>query len=432
MDNSDNSEVSLVNSEQLVAWPRVAMVSVMIAFSLPTFMSGLEVYKGLSITDNMIALIVGSILLTLIGATMGVIGAKTRMSSYLLVRIAFGDTGAGIVNIAFALSLIGWFGVNIDLFASAVSKLAADNFAISIDEWMIEVVAGICMIATTVFGFKAINTLATIMAPILAIVTAVMFYLAFADLSFTEYWLIEKEHYLSISDGVGAIVGGIIIGAIILPDITRFSANWRGGAYTAFWSYMVIELIVLFVAGFAAAAIGETDILNLMLGLGLGFAAFIIVIAGSWVLNSLNLYSTVLSVEATFGKVKGNAYVIGFGFLGVVAAFFNILDYFISFLVFLTAIFVPVAGVIIADYLLDKTKKYTVDTLKHNIKISIPAFIAWLVGAAISVFDNADFMPSITSITALDAILVTAILYWLLMRIFMLRPKKRSTSSIKP
>ena len=429
MDKPSSGDVAHIKDLHLVPWPRVAAVSVMIAFSLPTFMSGLEVYNGLSVSDHLIALIVGSILLTLIGATMGVIGAKTRMSSYVLVRIAFGDAGAGIVNIAFALSLIGWFGVNIDLFAGAVNKLLSERYDLLLPEWGIEVGAGICMIATTVFGFKAINILASLMAPILAVVTAVMFWFAFAEISFAEYWAIEKEATLSLSDGVGAIVGGIIVGAIILPDITRFSANWRGGAYTAFWSYMVVELIVLFVAGFAAAAIGETGILNLMLGLGLGLAAFIIVIAGSWVLNSLNLYSTMLSVEATFPKVKGGGYVILFGLAGVVAAFFNILDYFISFLVFLTAIFVPVAGVIIADYLLAPAQKYHAKTLEKNQKFSLPACIAWLVGAGISVFDGSPFVPSISSISALDAILVTGLLYWLLSRLLPLAANKQDASN---
>ena len=55
-------------------------------------------------------------MLTIIGCITGSIGARTRLSSYMLVRIAFGDRGASLVNLAFALSLLGWFGVNIDLF----------------------------------------------------------------------------------------------------------------------------------------------------------------------------------------------------------------------------------------------------------------------------------------------------------------------------
>lgn len=418
LDSQNEYSAKPIADEQLLPWPRVAAVSAMVAFSLPTFISGLEVYQGLSVPDTLIAILIGSLLLTLIGATMGAIGARTRMSSYLLARIAFGDKGAGVVNIAFALSLIGWFGVNIDLFAGSVSRLIEDSFALTLPHWIIEITAGICMVTTTIFGFKAINIIASFMVPVLAVVTGVMYWAASNELDFVQYWNMQKAVSLTLSDGVGAIVGGIIIGAIILPDITRFSKNWRGGAYTAFWSYMVVELIVLVVAGFAAAAVGETEILSLMLSLGLGFAAFIIVIAGSWVLNSLNLYSTMLSVEATLPRVKGNTYICIFGLIGVIAAFFNILDFFITFLVFLTAIFIPVAGVIIIDYLVIKPESYNSQTLSNNLQFSWPAFVAWLVGSGIAVFDDLAFIPSLTSITALDAVIITGLLYGLLAKLF--------------
>ena len=111
-----------IADDQLVAWPRVAAVSAMVSFSLPTFITGLEVAQGLPPTETLWALIWGSVILTVIGTIMGVIGAKTRMSSYLLVRAGFGDLGASIVNVAFAISLLGWFGININLFADAVAR----------------------------------------------------------------------------------------------------------------------------------------------------------------------------------------------------------------------------------------------------------------------------------------------------------------------
>lgn len=414
MDNGEqNTEERPISMDKLVAWPRVAAISAMVAFSLPTFISGIEIYQALSVTDTILALLIGSIILTVIGAIMGGIGAKTRMSSYLLVRVAFGDKGAGVVNLAFALSLIGWFGVNIDLFANAVNRLLDDSFGITISNWIIEVCAGCCMIVTTIVGFKAINVLASLMIPVLAIVTWIMFSAAHSELSFGQFWHIEKLATLNLSDGVAAIVGGIIIGAIILPDITRFCRDWKGGVYTAFWAYMVVELFVLFVAVYAAAATGYTEILSLMLALGLGLVAFVIVIAGSWVLNSLNLYSTMLSLEATSVKVKGKAFTCLFGGLGVVAAFFDILDFFITFLVFLSALFIPVAGVIIVDCLWLNRAKYNYQSLSVNSRLNLSAFIAWAAGAAVAVFED---MIRLTPINALDAMLITALIYTALIK----------------
>ncbi len=416
---SENSEFSAapITDDQLVAWPRVAAIAVMVAFSLPVFVAGLEMYHALTATDFIIALVVGSVILTLIGATMGSIGARTRMSSYLLVRIAFGDRGAAIVNLAFAVSLIGWFGVNIDLFSGAVTRLANDLWGVNWPEWPIEVAAGVLMTTTTVFGFRAINMLATALAPVLAVVTVMLLIGSFENDSLSALMALEKTATLTVGDGVSAVVGGIIIGAIILPDITRFVREWRGALYVAFWAYMVVELIVFAAAGIAGAASGKTEILDVMLHFGLGLGAFAIVIAGSWVLNSLNLYSTVLSVEATFPKLKGTLVTAVLGGLGVGAAFLNILDNFLVFLGFLAVIFVPVAGVIATDFLLIRREAYTAETLEGNQLLSVPAFGAWVAGAAFAALISNGSIGSVFGVGVLDSVILSALLYWGLAKI---------------
>jgi len=410
---ADNSEFSAapITDDQLVGWPRVAAIAVMVAFALPVFVTGLEMYSQLSFTDMMIALVVGSAILTVIGATMGSIGARTRLSSYLLVRIAFGDRGAAFVNIAFAVSLVGWFGVNIDLFSGAAVRLAADVFGATVPAWPIEIGAGILMTTTTIFGFRAINVLASLLAPVLAIVTAMLLYGTFESHSLNDLMAIERVATATISDGVSAVVGGIIIGAIILPDITRFIRHWKGAIQVAFWAYMVVELVVFAVAGMAGAASGKTEVLDVMLHFGLGLGAFAIVIAGSWVLNSLNLYSTVLSVEATFPKLKGALVTAVLGALGVGAAFLNILDSFLAFLAFLAVIFVPVAGVIITDYLFISRDAYCEERLANNRALSPMAFVSWGVGAAVAALINEGMIGSLLGVGVLDSVFVSALLY---------------------
>jgi cytosine permease len=414
MEDSNEFSATPVRDDQLVAWPRVASVAVMVAFSLPVFVAGLEMYHALTVPDFLIALVVGSALLTFIGATMGAIGARTRMSSYLLVRIAFGDRGAAVVNIAFALSLIGWFGVNIDLFSGAVTRLGADLWGVNWPEWPIEVIAGVLMTLTTLFGFRAINILASALAPILALVTLLLLFGSFEHNTAAGLMALEKTATLTVGDGVSAVVGGIIIGAIILPDITRFVREWKGAIHVAFWAYMVVELGVFFVAGVAGAASGKTEILDVMLHYGLGLGAFAIVIAGSWVLNSLNLYSTVLSVQATMPSLKGTLTTCVLGGLGVIAAFMNILDSFLSFLGFLSIIFVPVAGVIITDYLLIRRAAYNFETLSENRAVSLTGFIAWAAGALLATGISFGHIGSVMGVGVLDSVIVSAVLYGVL------------------
>ena len=400
-----------IKDDKLVPWPRVAAVAAMVAFSLPTFITGLEVSQALTPTNALLALVIGSLIIFVIGGVMGVIGAKTRMSSYLLVRVAFGDKGASLVNIAFAISLLGWFGVNINLFADAVSQLAKDVFDLEIPTLTLAIVASFCMTVTTVVGFKAINWLATLMVPVLAGVTLLLGYSALSEQSFQQILSAEKVATQSLGFGISSVVGAIIIGAIILPDITRFVEHWSGAVYTAFIGYVVVQLLVMGAASLAGATSGKTDILEIMLDLGLGIGASIIVIAGSWVLNSLNLYSAVLSAKATFPKLNSTLVTIALGLAGIAAALLNLLDNFITFIFYLSVIFVPVAGVIMCDYLFIRPQAYNIETLSDNRQIGTKGFVAWIVGAVYAILSSEGMIPTPSGIAALDAIVLSGLIY---------------------
>lgn len=416
MESSNEFAAEKISDSQLVAWPRVAAVAAMVAFSLPTFVTGLEVAHGLPGPSAMTAFVLGSLIIVVIGAVMGSVGAKTRLSSYLLVRIAFGDAGARLVNMAFAISLLGWFGVNINLFTGAVGRLLLTEFAIDMSALWLAVLASTCMTVTTLIGFRAINVLSVLLVPVLATVTVLLTASALGEMSFGDIVAIEKERTLTTGDGVSAIVGAIIVGAIILPDITRFVRHWSGAVYTAVFAYIVVQLFVMSAAALAGATSGLTDILEILLAVNLGFGAFAIVIAGSWVLNSLNLYSAVLSTKASFPTLNAKLLTLVLGVVGVVAALMNILDSFVTFLFYLSVIFIPVAGVIIVDYLLIQRRAYRVETLDDNRAWNVRGVAAWSVGAIFAVLVSESVLPPLSGIAAVDAVLLSAVVYLLLAR----------------
>jgi len=409
-----------VPDDRTVSWVRVGLVGAMIAFSLPTFLTGIEVASAVEPGTALTAILVGNLLLTVIGALCASIGARTRLSSYMLTRIAFGSRGAAVVNLAFAVSLLGWFGVNIDLFGGAVLRLSEDVLGWRPPVWAVELAAGFVMTLTTAYGFRAINFMSTLLVPVLMMVTALLIQRSLAATSPVVPEASALPSALSFGDAVSAIVGAIIIGAIILPDITRFIRDWRGGIYTAVMSYLIIGTIVQFAGALAAATFGNDDLLDVMIVIGLGWAAFAIVIAGSWILNSLNLYSTALSVEATLPQLSNRIAIPVLGALGTLAAFLNILDTFLTFLFYLAIVFAPVAGVIIVDYLWLRRSAYHEQRERLGCALRPFALAAWSAGALVALL-GANGTLTVTGIAALDAIFVAALGYWLLTR---LRPDR--------
>ena len=410
----DEFSTHAVPTDARVASFRVAAVASMVSFSLPTFIAGIEVSSGVGPDLTVAAILGGALVIFLIGWLMGSIGARTGFNSYLLVRLAFGDAGARVVNLAFSISLLGWFGINLNLFGLAIAGLSDELFGIIPPELLVTIVASLLITVTTIIGFRAINLVSTLMIPVLAFVAMALLVTATSQ---TAPVVAASQGEMSLGDGISAIVGSIIIGSIIMPDITRFLRTSGGALLTSGTSYMIAQPFVMWVAASAAMVLGTEDIISIMLTLGLGLGAFIIIIAGSWVLNALNLYSAVLGVTASFPRLSARVVTVVLGVIGVTAGLMNILDSFVTFLFYLSVVFIPVAGVIIVDHFIARPEAYRVTEVEDNQPLNRWGLLAWFMGAAIALAASEGFIGSVSRVAALDAMLTTAVLYWIAARL---------------
>jgi cytosine permease len=410
----DEFSTHAVPTDARVASFRVAAVASMVSFSLPTFIAGIEVSSGVGPDLTLAAILGGALVIFLIGWLMGSIGARTGFNSYLLVRLAFGDAGARVVNLAFSISLLGWFGINLNLFGLAIAGLSDELFGIIPPELLVTIVASLLITVTTIIGFRAINLVSTLMIPVLAFVAMALLVTATSQ---TAVVIAASQGEMSLGDGISAIVGSIVIGSIIMPDITRFLRTSGGALLTSGTSYMIAQPFVMWVAASAAMVLGTEDIISIMLTLGLGLGAFIIIIAGSWVLNALNLYSAVLGVTASFPRLSARTVTVVLGVIGVTAGLMNILDSFVTFLFYLSVVFIPVAGVIIVDHFIARPEAYRVTEVEDNQPLNRWGLLTWFMGAAIALAASEGFIGSVTRVAALDAMLTTAVLYWIAARL---------------
>ena len=99
------------------------------------------------------------------------------------------------------------------------------------------------------------------------------------------------------------------------------------------------------------------------------------------------------------------------GAAGVVAALMNILDSFITFLFYLSVVFIPVAGVIMSDYLLIRPERYRIESLDDNRGLNAKGFLAWAMGAIFAVLASEAVIPSPSGVAAVDAVVLTGIVY---------------------
>lgn len=392
----------------------IAMVTAVMVFGASSLSLGAQIGLSLGLRDSMIAFLLGGFFLSILAYIVGVIGVRSRLSSYVLIKIIFGKNGAILLNISLAIALLGWYGVSMDIFSASLNQLMRSILDINIPNYLIEITGGFLMTYSAIKGFKLLESLSIWITPLLIILTASLGYKAFAIWGQGLSQEILSAKPMTISMAADAVIGAFILGAILMSDYSRFARTTKDVATASFLPYFLLSTLAYTVAFFAAVVTNETDIIRIMTALGFGLAAVFLIFLSSWIVNGINLYSATLSLSTIYMKAKQWQMALLTGTLATIAALINILEQLTSFLILLTAIFTPVGGILIADYyLLRRKKDYSIDELRYASSFNYRAIVSCIIAVSFS------FLPiNNTQLTfgfpALDSLLIAGFLYYMI------------------
>ena len=401
-----------VPQEKTVSGLRIALIVIGIMITLPAFLTSAQVGRAMGLVRGSTAIVVGSLILAAFGCLIAIVGARSRLSTYMIIQFSFGRTGAKGVSMVIGVTLLGWFGVNGFLFGQAVQSSLVELFAFDQGMQIHVALGSVLVIATTVFGFKALDRLAVVSVPILLTALIAIVYYATRDATLDDL-LASEGTGMTMGIAISAVVGAFMVGLTLLPDLCRYAHDSRKGVIASLLSFAVGYPLVLITSAIPALATGESDFMLIMMGLGMGVSAMLILIFATWTTNITNLYSTSLLLATVLTKIDRWKLTIGAGIIGTVFAGIGILDHFVSFLLFLGIAIPPIAGIYVADFFFVRGGNYDTASLQSEPPVSYPAFIAWL-GASAVAQATAGELFTVTTIPSFDAILVSFGLYLLL------------------
>ncbi|MDQ0160445.1 cytosine permease [Alkalibacillus salilacus] len=394
-------------------WFKLSIVWLGGIVALSAIVLGGTLAGGLSMSQAIIATLIGTFLLACLSALCSVVGAKTNLSTAMVSTFALGQYGAYAVSVVIALSLFGWFGVQLDLFGTSLAHVIDNTFGVSIPPKVLVIVGGILMTTTAVIGYKAIEKLSLIAVPLLAIL--IIASLIRVGMSSDANQISDNVFGDPLSTGVAVslIIGSLAVGAIIGPDISRYARSTKDAVISSFVGYFAGFSLVLIASAILAKFTTETDIVAIMLSLGWGTAALLVLILAQWTTNDNNLYSSALGFSAIFKNTPKFVLTIFAGVIGTSLAVGGIYDNFIPFLNFLSALIPPIGGVYVADYLLNK-EKYTFENFDYMPKVNLPNVSVWAVAAFFAFLTtpqpNGFGLFTLTGASGFDAFLVAFIL----------------------
>ncbi|MBY8824942.1 cytosine permease [Sphingomonas colocasiae] len=374
--------------------------------SLPTLVMGGELGVKLGFDATVTACIWAGMILALLAGTCAYVGARSRLTTYVMIIRAFGQRGGEIINLLLAMSAIGWFGVVVVLFAETMIRMTqASALFASPSLWVIS--GSILMAYTTIVGFRALDILSNIMLPLKLglIVWALAVAIRTYGTGFTEP--MAGAVLMDEKTAVSFIVGGWVVGAIIAPDFSRFARSPVGVGLACAFALGVGYPLVLLGSSVPAILTGEKDMLMTMGALGMGFAALSIIMLASWTNGATNLYCASLMLSTVFRRFSRKALVWLSCVLGLVLGLAGITDQIVPYLVLLSAVVPPIAGVYLPRFFLDQHPGDAPLADADWQPGAIAALLLGIAAAAIGHFHGG----WLTGLVAIDSLLVSSLSY---------------------
>jgi NCS1 family nucleobase:cation symporter-1 len=358
-----------------------------LSVSLLVIVAGAFLVPALSLGGAFAAILVAGIVGNAMLGVAGMIGADARVPAMVVLRAPLGRRGSLLPTALNVLQCLGWSVFELIIIATAASALSQQVFGF-----------GGKPLWTIVMG--AIATGLAFMGPVGFVrryVRKFAVYFVVASLAYLAWWAVHGQHVGALWSkpgnghdafwpGVDLVLASIVSWTPLAADYTRFARDRR----TAFWG-VAIGYLLPTVGLFLLGAI-------LMLTRDLGDAAAIPTAVAAGGLASIlallaltvdesdeafaNVYSGAVSLQNAFPRAPQRLLIAGVAAVATAGALVIDLRNYQDFLFLLGSFFVPLFGVLLADWLL-AGRHYDADVLFHGPAVRPELIASWLAGFAL-------------------------------------------------
>ncbi len=379
-----------------------------LGIGLLVMLAGTFLVPGLGLSSALLAILVGSVLGCLLLALIGLVGSDTAAPTMVLLRPVLGIRGSYLPTVLNVLQLIGW-----TIFEFVVMGVAANAISQAVFG------ASNTVFWTTLFALVVI--LMGIGGPVGVVrqwLEKFAVWIALATGLWLTFHMLTTYNFAALLQkaGDGSLPFWIAVDLVIalpiswLPlvaDYNRFarrstSAFWGtfiGFLITNFWFLALGALVLL-----GANVKQEPKQFATAIALTAGWIALLILLADETHNAWADLYSSAVSLQNLFPKVKQRWLIIGLGVLCFIIALLLDITQYQNFLFLTGSFFIPVFGVLAADYFVLRRRHYNVEEFYRSRGaywyaggVNVWGVVAWLIGVAVYNITNPTTLGSFIS-----------------------------------
>ena len=345
----------------------------------------LPAYFDLPLRDALAATLVGGLIGNGLLGLAALIGADARVPTMVLQRAPLGRRGSYLATGLNVLQCLGWAIFELIVIATAADLLFAKLFDVHV-LWLWKLVFGAVAAAMALLGPIGFVRRFVRKFAIWAVAASVV-YLAWwiVDGANVGSMWTEGGHHGSFWIAVDTVVAVTVSWAPLVADYTRFSRDRR----SAFWGTSIGYLLpTLFQFGFGSILVLSRGvdaahpelILTAIAGGGAAAALALLALTVDETDEAFaNVYSTAVSAQNVLTRVSQRTLVVVASVIATAGALAIDMRSYQRFLLLLGAVFVPLLGVLVADWLL-RGAHYTREDVFAAPALRPGPLAGWVVG----------------------------------------------------
>ena len=223
-----------VPDEKTVGGIHIGIIVIGVGITITAFLLGSQMGLTLGFWNSLYAFYLGGLLLAIVSGFTGAVGASTRLSTAMIIKNTFGESGAIFVNLILTLVMLGWCTVLAAFFGDALLAGLETNWQFAAFSRESYVALGSAIMALiTIFGFKALDKQSLIMVPMMLVFLLVILIWALKQANFAT--IISTTPSNGPDMGLGAatsiVVGSFIVGATCFSGRVSLRAQRKTGCH---------------------------------------------------------------------------------------------------------------------------------------------------------------------------------------------------------
>jgi len=404
--------------ERTKSWLDLFVIQAGTHMSLPVFLLGALLVPSFSWIEVLFVLVIGNIILVLLLGTVGRVGVDYGIPASVASRSSFGyPYGVWLPSLSIVLSLLGWFAITTELAGLAVNQIMVEVTGLEAATLSIALV-GLSSAAPAVMGFENIKWLSRLSVPLLLGLACWMLVEILSENPLSTLVSYAATGETTLGTGVDWVVGALIVGVYITPDLSRYVRSRKDIWVGYFLGILPLGFLAV-IGATSKLATGDWNPIHAVQQLGLGIPGLIVILFATWTTMDIALYSAGLALTNVLTRFKRWQNTILLSLIGTFLAVLRVTEYFRGFLTLLSNVFSPMVGVLICDYLFVRKGSLSLDEIyrrdgafHYHRGINWVAISSTAVGIVVARYTPEIYVSSLTAMGA------SMLFYYLGMRFF--------------